>query len=282
MNEILVKRKLAPSVKLIDVTVPGIARKAQAGQFVILRVDEEGERIPLTIADYDRDRGTITMVFQEVGETTMKLGNLQEGDRILDIAGPLGKATEIRKFETVVCIGGGIGIAPIYPIAREMQRGGNQVLSIIGARTKDLLIFEEELRAVSDTLYVTTDDGSYGRGGFVTDQLKDLIEENERIGLVFAIGPPIMMKAVSEVTRPYGIKTTVSLDSIMIDGTGMCGGCRVSVEGTTKFTCVDGPEFDGHQVDFDLLLSRKGIYLLEEEMAREHYACKRPGMVAVR
>ena len=274
MYRILRKEVLAPSVKLIEVEAPAIAAKGRAGQFAILRVDEEGERIPLTLADWDRDRGTLTLVFQEVGVTTMKLGQLEVGDRLADLAGPMGNATEVDGLGTVACVGGGIGIAPIYPIARAMREAGNRVISIIGARSKEMLILEEEMGRASDELYVTTDDGSYGRHGFVSDQLKDLIDSDRRPDHVIAVGPLIMMKVVADVTRPYGIKTVVSLNSIMIDGTGMCGGCRVSVGGETKFTCVDGPEFDGHAVDFDLLIARNRTYAEEERRAlEEHHRC---------
>ena len=274
MYRILTKEVLAPSVKLIEVEAPAIAAKGRAGQFAILRVDEEGERIPLTLADWDRDRGTLTLVFQEVGVTTMKLGQLEVGDRLADLAGPMGNATEVDGLGTVACVGGGIGIAPIYPIARAMREAGNRVISIIGARSKEMLILEEEMGRASDELYVTTDDGSYGRHGFVSDQLKDLIDSDRRPDHVIAVGPLIMMKVVADVTRPYGIKTVVSLNSIMIDGTGMCGGCRVSVGGETKFTCVDGPEFDGHAVDFDLLIARNRTYAEEERRAlEEHHRC---------
>jgi len=267
MYRILKKEVLAPSVKLIEVEAPAIAAKGRAGQFAILRVDEEGERIPLTLADWDRDRGTLTLVFQEVGVTTMKLGQLEVGDRLADLAGPMGRATEVDGLGTVACVGGGIGIAPIYPIARAIREAGNRVISIIGARNKEMLILEEEMRRVSDALYVTTDDGSYGRHGFVSDPLQDLIDSDRRPDRVIAVGPLIMMKVVADVTRPYGIETVVSLNSIMIDGTGMCGGCRVSVGGETKFTCVDGPEFDGHAVDFDLLIARNRTYAEEEKQA---------------
>lgn len=274
MYRILTKEVLAPSVKLIEVEAPAIAAKGRAGQFAILRVDEEGERIPLTLADWDRDRGTLTLVFQEVGVTTMKLGQLEVGDRLADLAGPMGNATEVDGLGTVACVGGGIGIAPIYPIARAMREAGNRAISIIGARNKEMLILEEEMRRASDELYVTTDDGSYGRHGFVSDALKDLIDSDRRPDHVIAVGPLIMMKVVADVTRPYGIKTVVSLNSIMIDGTGMCGGCRVSVGGETKFTCVDGPEFDGHAVDFDLLIARNRTYAEEERRAlEEHHRC---------
>ena len=221
MYKILVKKELAPSVQLFELEAPRIAGKAQPGQFVIVRLDEEGERIPLTIADFDRVKGTVTIIFQEVGASTKAMGLLQEGDALLDVVGPLGKQTHIENFGTVVCIGGGIGIAPVYPIARGMREAGNKVISIIGARNKDILILEDEMEAVSDQLLITTDDGSKGHRGFVTDPLKQLIEAGEKIALVVAIGPVVMMRSVAEVTRSYGIHTVVSLNPIMVDGTGM-------------------------------------------------------------
>ncbi|HID93029.1 MAG TPA: sulfide/dihydroorotate dehydrogenase-like FAD/NAD-binding protein [bacterium (Candidatus Stahlbacteria)] len=265
MNKILRKVELAPAIKLFEVEVPLIAEKALPGHFVVVRACEEGERIPLTIADTQKDRGTITIIFQEVGTSTKKLGLLAEGDEIIDVIGPLGKPSHIDKFGTVVAIGGGVGIPPVYPITRAMKQAGNKVISIIGARTKELLILEDEMRKVSDELCVTTDDGSYGRKGFVSDELQSLINQGRKIDRVIAIGPTIMMKVVCDVTRPYNIKTIVSLNPIMVDGTGMCGACRVEIGGETKFTCVDGPEFDGHEVNFDLLMKRQRIYLKEEE-----------------
>jgi len=265
LNKILRKVELAPAIKLFEVEVPLITEKALPGHFVVVRACEEGERIPLTIADTQKDKETITIIFQEVGTSTKKLGLLAEGDEIIDVIGPLGKPSHIDKFGTVVAIGGGVGIPPVYPITRAMKQAGNKVISIIGARTKELLILEDEMRNVSDELYVTTDDGSYGKKGFVSDILQSLINEGRKIDRVIAIGPTIMMKVVCDVTRPYNIKTIVSLNPIMVDGTGMCGACRVEVGGETKFTCVDGPEFDGHKVDFDLLMKRQRIYLKEEE-----------------
>lgn len=269
MNEILKKIELAPQIKSFEIKAPLIAKKTLPGQFVVIRTHEEGERIPLTVAKADKQRGTITLIVQEVGKTTKYLGLMREGDEILDVIGPLGKPTHIDRFGTVLCVGGGIGIAPIYPITRAMKEKGNRVISIIGARSKELLILEDEMREVSDELHITTDDGSYGRRGFVTDELRRLLEEGERIDRVMAIGPVVMMKAVAEVTRPHNIKTIVSLNPIMVDGTGMCGACRVEVGGETKFTCVDGPEFDGHQVNFDLLLARQRIYLEQEKRSLE-------------
>ena len=246
-----------------------IARKAKPGQFLVIRTDEKGERIPMTIADFDAEGGTLTIVFQEVGFTTDKLGRLKPGDTLLDVVGPLGKPTRIEKFGVVVCIGGGVGIAPVYPIARQLTNAGNKMLSIIGARSHEFLFWEERMRSISDKTYVCTDDGSYGRKGFVTDELKVILEESKNIDLVIAIGPVVMMKAVSLLTKPHGIKTIVSLNPIMVDATGMCGSCRVTVGGKTKFACVDGPEFDGHQVNFDELLLRQQIYLEEEKLIRK-------------
>jgi ferredoxin--NADP+ reductase len=270
MYEIVEKRILAPDVKLFKVSAPLVAGKAEPGQFIILRLDERGERIPLTIADFDRGGGTITIIFQEVGKSTKKLGIMEKGDMILNFVGPLGCPSEIEKYGTVVCIGGGIGVAPLYPIARALKNAGNKVVSIIGARNKNLLILEEEMREASDELYVTTDDGSHGHHGFVSDILKNLISERRGIDRVFAIGPVIMMKVVSDITKIHGIKTTVSLNPIMIDGTGMCGGCRVSVDNEIKFACVDGPEFDAHQVDFEGLMRRNRRFLKEEEISRKN------------
>jgi len=270
MYKIIRKEELAPSVKLFEVEAPLIARKARPGQFVILRIAEEGERIPLTIADFDREKGSIVLIFQEVGATTRQLGQLNAGDGIQDLVGPLGRPTHIERFGTVVCIGGGIGIAPVYPIARGMKEAGNTVISIIGARTEGLLIYEREMAAVSDELLVATDDGSRGLKGFVTDALRQVVDRGTKIDLVVAIGPVIMMKNVAEATRPLGIHTVVSLNPIMVDGTGMCGGCRVAVGNEIKFACVDGPEFDAHLVDFKGLIARQRMYLPQEKIALEH------------
>lgn len=258
--QILRKRQLAEKIFRMEVLAPRIARKRRAGQFVILRVREGGERIPLTIADADEEAGSITLVFQVVGKTTTLLSELEEGDSILDIVGPLGKPTEIEKLGRVAMVGGGIGCAPLFPIAQAMKQVGNEVLTIIGARSKSLVIMEPELRAVSDQTEIVTDDGSYGRRGFVTDALRDHLEIGVELAKVVAIGPPRMMQAVSELTRPYGVPTLVSLNPIMVDGTGMCGGCRVTVGGQNQFACVDGPEFDGHQVDFENLIARLGAF----------------------
>ena len=278
MYEILEKEIFSDVTKLIVVSAPDVARKAQAGQFIVIRVVDEGERIPLTIADFDRAQGTLTMVFQEVGKSTMHLGTLQPGDALASLTGPFGRPTEIEHYGTVICVGGGVGIAPVYPIARELRAAGNHVISIIGARTKDLLFWEDKMGAVSDELIVCTDDGSYKRKALVTEPLKELLEQRDNVARVWAIGPAVMMKFCSLTTKPFGVPTIVSLNSIMVDATGMCGACRVEVGGKTKFVCVDGPEFDGHQVDWDLLLARQRIYLPEEKLAKEkflaeHQAC---------
>jgi ferredoxin--NADP+ reductase len=266
LYEVVRKERLADAVTLLEIEAPAITGKARPGQFVIVRWDERAERVPLTISNWDAERGTITIIFQHAGRSTHELAAVEEGDAIRDVVGPLGRPTEIEQYGTVVCVGGGIGVAVLKPIAKAMKEAGNNVVSIIGARDKSLIILEDEMRAASDELYVTTDNGSYGRQGFVSHVLEELIKEGRRIDLVFAIGPVPMMRVVVELTRPYGLKTMVSLDSIMIDGTGMCGCCRVTVGGQTKFTCVDGPDFDGHQVDWDELVLRKKMY---EEQERE-------------
>jgi len=271
MYKILLREDLVPSIHLFQIEAPVVTKKAQAGQFVVVRVDEKGERIPLTIADWDREVGSITIVFMEVGATTKKLAQLEAGDDIATFTGPLGLPTRIEKFGTVVCVGGGVGVAPIVPIARALREAGNKVISIMGARSKNLLFWEERLRSVSDRLIVTTDDGSYARKGVVTEPLKELLESNEKIDRVIAIGPAVMMKFCSLTTRPFGVNTIVSLNPIMVDGTGMCGCCRVEVGGETKFTCVDGPDFDGHEVDWDLLFARQRIYLDEEKRSLEQW-----------
>ncbi|MEW6213849.1 MAG: sulfide/dihydroorotate dehydrogenase-like FAD/NAD-binding protein [Nitrospirota bacterium] len=267
----LKKEELSEYVTLFEIEARDISRKAKPGNFFILRIHEEGERIPLTIADFDRDRGTITTVFQKVGKTTYHLGTLNEGDYISDVTGPLGMPSHIENFGKVVCVGGGVGIAPIYPITRALKKAGNKIISIIGARTKALLFWEEKIREISDKLIITTDDGSYGRKAVVTVPLDELLREDKDIKLVVAIGPAIMMKFVCKTTEKYDVKTIVSLNSIMVDATGMCGVCRVEVGGETKFACVDGPEFDGHKVDFDLLMKRQQMYLDEERIAMERY-----------
>jgi ferredoxin--NADP+ reductase len=267
MYPILEKLELAPQVTLLRVLAPAIAKKQKAGQFVIVRVNEHGERIPLTIADSDEKTGSITLVIQAVGKTTQLLCALGVGDSILDVVGPLGKASDIHRYGTAVVIGGGVGTAIAYPVAKALKLAGNVVLSIVGARNKDLIILENEVRAVSDQLYITTDDGSYGEKGLVIDRLKALIEAGHHLDLVLAIGPIRMMQAVAEVTRPLAIKTVVSLNPIMVDGTGMCGGCRVLVNHESKFACVDGPEFDAHQVDFAVLAKRNTMYHDHERQA---------------
>lgn len=270
MFAITKKEVLAPAIKLFEVSAPEIAAKAQPGQFIILRMDEKGERIPLTIADLDRDKGLLTLIFQEVGRSTLELGELNEGDSIVDLVGPLGRPSEIEKLGRVICVGGGVGVAPVYPITRAMQQAGNEVIAIIGARTGDSLILENEMKTVSDKLYVVTDDGSAGTKGFVTTKLKEVLAE-KKPDLVVAIGPLVMMQAVSELTRPEQIKTVVSLNSIMVDGTGMCGACRVPVGGKTKFACVDGPDFDGHQVDWEIAAIRARMFVDEEKIALDQY-----------
>lgn len=271
MYKILNREALAPVTKLLEVQAPVVARKARAGQFVIVRASDNGERVPLTIADYDRERGTLTLVFQEVGKTTMQMGTLQVGDELASVTGPLGLPSDIENYGTVLLAGGGVGIAPIYPIARELKAAGNTVLSVIGARNKDLLFWEEKMRTVSDELVVCTDDGSYGRKAVVPVPMKEFLESGRRVDRVWAIGPAIMMKFSALATLPFGVPTVVSLNSIMVDGTGMCGACRVEVGGKTRFVCVDGPEFDGHQVDWDLLLARQRIYLEQEKQAVEKW-----------
>lgn len=274
MYEILHRQDLAPVSKLLVVRAPVVARKARAGQFVIVRIDEGGERVPLTVADYDREQGTVTLVFQEVGKTTMQMGTLQPGNHFASLTGPLGLPSEIKAYGTVLCVGGGVGIAPIYPIARDLRAAGNTVISIIGARNKDLLFWEDKMRTVSDELIVCTDDGSYGRKALVTIPIKELLESGRHIDHIWAIGPAIMMKFCALTTQPFGVPTVVSLNSIMVDGTGMCGACRVEVGGQTRFVCVDGPEFDAHKVDWDQLLARQRIYPEQEKQAVERWMHK--------
>jgi ferredoxin--NADP+ reductase len=271
MFQILEARFLAPDVKLFRIQAPRIARKRQAGQFVILRVHEHGERIPITIADSDAERGDVTIVVQGIGKTTKLLNSLDAGDSIRDVVGPLGKPSEVERFGTACVIGGGVGAAIAYPTAVALKQAGNRVVSILGGRTRDLVILEDQLRSTSDTLHVTTDDGSYGEKGLVTDKLKALLDAGEKIDYVLAIGPIPMMRAVAETTRPHGIKTVVSLNSIMVDGTGMCGGCRVSVFGKSQFACVDGPEFDAHQVDFQNLANRNAMYREMESRSLQEF-----------
>lgn len=272
MYKIVKKEILNPTVTLMEVLAPYVARKAEPGQFIILRVDDEGERIPLTIADFDREKGTITIIFQIVGATTIKLNELNEGDFIKDFVGPLGVATHTEGLKKVCVVGGGVGCAIAYPIAKKLHNLGCTVHSIIGFRNKDLVILENEFKNVSDKLIIMTDDGSHGEKGVVTNPLQKLIDNNEEYDEVIAIGPLIMMKFVVKTTKPYNIKTVVSMNPIMIDGTGMCGGCRLTVGGKTKFACVDGPDFDGFEVDFDEALSRGKSYAEFEAHAREE-AC---------
>ena len=274
MAHILRKRRLNPTVTLMEVSAPLIAKKALPGQFIILRVDEDGERIPLTIADFDRAAGSVTIIFQKVGFTTELLDSLEEGDDILDFVGPLGRPTEVGDVRKVAVIGGGVGCAIAYPQAKYLHQQGVSVDVIAGFRSRDIVILEDEFRAACDRFYLTTDDGSYGEKGLVTEKLQALIDEGTRYDLVIAIGPIPMMKFVCKTTEPYGIKTLVSLNPIMIDGTGMCGGCRVSVGGEMKFACVDGPDFDGHQVDFDELMTRNRAYQEREAQVRRDHACR--------
>lgn len=265
---------LAPGVKEIEIEAPRIAKKQQPGQFVILRIHEEGERIPLTIKGSDPMRGTITIVVQAIGKTTILLNELEAGDGILDVAGPLGKASEIEKYGHCVVVGGGVGTAIALPTAQALKEAGNHVSAILGARTKELLILESQMREASHELFVMTDDGSYGGKGLVTDRLRELIAEGD-VDYVLAIGPVPMMRAVAEATRPLGIRTIVSLNSIMVDGTGMCGGCRVAVGNESKFACVDGPEFDAHQVDFQVLMQRNSMYREQEQQSLEQFKAQR-------
>ncbi len=265
--QILKKDSLAPGIKHLVVSAPLIARKAHAGQFVILRIDERGERFPLTLVDWNPEEGSIVLILQEVGASTKKLGNLNVSDTIMDIVGPLGNPTNAEKYGEVAVIGGGVGTALIYPWVKALKEAGNRVITILGARNVSLLLLEEELRSLSDELHVSTDDGTKGFKGFTADVLKSLLEKGKKIDLVMAAGPVPMMRAVAEVTRPFKVKTVVSLNPIMVDGTGMCGGCRITVGGETKFACVDGPEFDAHQVDFRELMNRLRTYTEEETEA---------------
>lgn len=275
MYEIIELEKLAPQINLLKLHVPLITQKAEAGQFVVLRINQEGERIPMSITDLDSKTGILTIIFQEVGKTTAQLATLKKGDFLLDVVGPLGIPTHVEKFGTCICVGGGIGIAPIHFVAKALKELGNKVISIIGARSKDLLILEKEMKELSHELHISTDDGSYGHHGFVTDVLTRLLSQGQKVDFIMAIGPVIMMRAVCGVTAPHGIKTLVSLNPVMVDGTGMCGACRVTVGGKTKFACVDGPDFDGHQVDFNELIKRQAMYREQEKVAmdRWHRAC---------
>lgn len=271
MYKIAYKEKLNDSVTLMKIVAPDVANKAKAGQFIILRADEEGERIPLTVADTDEKEGTVTIIFQIVGATTMALNDKNEGEYIPTFAGPLGKATELDCLKKVAVVGGGVGSAIAYPIAKALKKKGAEVHSIIGFRNKDIIILEKEFEKVSDKLVVCTDDGSYGRKWLVTDALKELIDGGERYDEVITIGPLMMMKFVAKLTKEYGIKTVASMNPIMVDGTGMCGGCRLTVGGKMKFACVDGPDFDAHEVDFDEVIKRNGVYKEFEKNKREEY-----------
>jgi len=273
MNKILSAEFLAADIKRFVIEAPKIAAKRKAGQFVIVRIDEKGERIPLTIADSNKAEGTITIIVQGIGKTTKAINEHKSGDFFLDVVGPLGKPSHIENFGTAISIGGGVGTAIAYPTAVALKEAGNHTIVINGARNKDLVILEEELKKVSDEVYITTDDGSYGYHGFVTQKLKELIDSGRKIDFVLAIGPIPMMKAVANTTRPYGIKTVVSLNPVMVDGTGMCGGCRATVDNKTVFVCVDGPEFDAHLVDFELLTKRNRTYNQNEKVALETHQC---------
>jgi ferredoxin--NADP+ reductase len=275
MHKIVAKKEVAPKIKLLEIEAPYVAAKAQAGQFVILRIDEIGERIPLTLFDWNKSKGTITLVFLEVGVSTEKLGALDVMDTIQDIIGPLGKPSEIKPYNTVCVVGGGVGTAVAYPIARAFKQAGSKVVSIIGAKTANMLILEDIVSKVSDEFFISTDDGTKGQKGFVSDVLKKLITDGYKFDAVYAIGPTVMMRAVAETTRPFNIKTIVSLNPIMVDGMGMCGACRVTVGGKMMFGCVDGPEFDGHAVDFAELIKRQQAYVAEEKMALQQLLEKR-------
>ena len=269
MYKIVRKKELNPTVTLMEIDAPLVAKKAEPGQFIILRVNEDGERIPLTVADFDREKGTVTIIFQIVGATTELLNHKNEGEYIQDFVGPLGKATETEGLKKVAVVGGGVGCAIAYPVAKKLHDNGCEGHSIVGFRNKDLFILEDDFNAASNVLKIMTDDGSYGTKGLVTDALKALIDEGNQYDEVIAIGPVIMMKFVWKLTKEYGIKTMVSMNPIMIDGTGMCGGCRLTVGGETKFACVDGPDFDGHLVDFDEALERGSMYREFEQAKRE-------------
>jgi ferredoxin/flavodoxin---NADP+ reductase len=277
---IIQKETLAPTITKYVIEAPYVARKRKAGNFVIIRVDETGERIPLTLVDSNIQEGTVTLIVQALGKTTKALALKQAGDSIQDLMGPLGNPTPIETGKTIACIGGGVGTAELYPITKALKQAGNTIYTIVGARSKELVILEKEMEQVSDKFYITTDDGSYKRKGFVTDQLKELLDASLGINMVYAIGPLPMMKAVSNLTKPYNVRTVVSLNAVMVDGTGMCGGCRVSVNGQMKFACVDGPEFEGHEVDFDEMLLRNRSYNEMEKisMGRFSHTCKLEGM----
>ena len=276
----IIQKKLirTPDIFYYKLDAPLIAAKAKPGQFVIIRLNKNGERIPLSLADIDPEEGTISLIVMSVGKTTHKMSTLNSGEEILDVCGPLGQPTHIEKVGRVVLVGGGFGVAPLYPIARAFKAAGNEVITIMGARSKDLLIYETELHSVSDRMLITTDDGSKGMKGLVTDVLKQTLEQ-EHIDLIVSVGPPVMMMHVSRTSEPFGVKTVVSLNPIMIDGTGMCGGCRVSVGGKTRFACTDGPEFDGHQVNWDVLMNRQKMYVKEEYRSFEEWKKLHTGVV---
>ncbi len=274
MYRIVRKKELNTAVTLMEIEAPFVAKKAKAGQFIIFRVDEQGERVPLTIAGYDREAGTVMIIYQKVGLSTTLLGAMNEGDYIQDFAGPLGKPTHVENVKRVCVVGGGVGCAIAYPSAKAFKEAGAEVDVIVGFRNKNMVILEDEFRSVSDRLYVMTDDGSYGEEGLVTTKLEELLRTEKEYDEVLAIGPVPMMKFVSATTQPFGVKTLVSLNPIMVDGTGMCGGCRVTVGGKVKFACVDGPEFDGHQVDFDELINRNGVYREREEETNKTHICR--------
>lgn len=278
MFKIVHKRELNANVTLMEIEAPFIAKKAKAGQFIIFRIDEQGERVPLTIAGYDREKGTVTIIFQKVGFATIALGGLNEGDYIRDFVGPLGKPTPVEGKKKVCVVGGGVGCAIALPSAQAFKEAGAEVTVIVGFRSKDIVILEDEFKAVADNLILMTDDGSYGRHGLVTQPLQEMLEAGEQFDEVLAIGPVPMMKFVCKTTEPFGVHTSVSLNPIMVDGTGMCGGCRVTVGGEVKFACVDGPEFDGHKVDFAELMSRNSTYRTREADVKEHHACRMEAM----
>ena len=278
MYKIVRKKDLNSAVCLLEIEAPFVAKKAKAGQFIIFRIDEMGERVPLTIAGYDREKGTVTIIFQKVGFSTIALGNMNEGDYIQDFVGPLGKPSEVEGHKKVCVVGGGVGCAIALPTAQAFKEAGAEVDVIVGFRSKDIVILEDEFRAASDNMYLMTDDGSYGEHGFVTVKLQQLLEAGNQYDAVLAIGPIPMMKFVCKTTEPFGVKTMVSLNPIMVDGTGMCGGCRVTVGGETKFACVDGPEFDGHQVDYAELMSRNATYREREAEVTETHTCRMEAM----
>ncbi len=274
MYKIVCADFLAPDIKRFEIEAPLIAKKRKAGQFIVLRLTEKGERIPLTIVDSDPQNGTITLIVQGIGKSTRHFLTMEAGDSILDLVGPLGKASDIEYFGTVVVVGGGVGTAVAFPTAKALKEAGNKTISIVGARNKELIILEKELEEICDICYITTDDGSYGIKGFVTQKLQSLIDAGEKIDFVLAIGPIPMMKAIADLTEAYGIHTVVSLNPIMVDGIGMCGGCRAEVGGKTVFVCVDGPEFDGHKVDFVSLMNRNRSYVEEEQTAKADHDCR--------